>query len=121
MNESTERTEPWHRIPDTTPGAVGYRKVAAHETEGHTVEDKLYQATVELEARDLVTALALFREVRRVCPSADFPDVKVKVTLEMGGVPEREVAAIEALEDMSNDVQLVDRQVQGIYYLGRPN
>lgn len=113
MQQKQKPAEPWHRLYN----GEGYGKVEPHEAEGHSVSHKHYGVTLELEASDLVTAVALFHEVRRVTSSAGFPTVKVLVTLEVPEVKEQELKALDGMTEVSTAVRLADVVTEGIYYL----
>lgn len=117
MNEAIN---PWHRIPDTKPGVHGYRRATAEEAEAFEVSHKQHLATVNFEAYDLLTAMALYREIIRTCPDADFPDVNVKVTIDLPGVSDNELAALYQMEQVCRSFD-VHAQVEGIYYRPKRN
>lgn len=116
-NKQTAQQEPWHRVRtvDLESGDVRYKRVEPHETEGHRVHRRVHRATVDLRADDIMAALALYREVIRMCPHADFPDVHATVTLQLDGVSDEELAALKAVCDISRSVD-VSSSVYGTYY-----
>lgn len=104
MIRRANMSEAKHLVPRKSAaigGVTHYRDAVEGETANLEVDRVAYRCTVIIEEDDPYTAAMFFREIRRATGQCDINDVQCRMTFDLSGMTEEELANLNAMLEMS--------------------